>query len=756
MKKPKEKNGGWVEAKILKIKFMTNYFKFTYVNNTRDKFPKLLTPKKCSEIVNDPKTKELLQLYRETGNEEYKKKLPAFIINGVVTEGDLLQGIIRKDENYLPSPLIGLDIDLKGDAQWMFEQAKTMVLQKLGNSFEAYFFMVYKTASGGLRIIARRTPGLTIEECRQEWEQIIELPCDPKCINLSRLYFLPANEDIFYLNTEALFNLEDHNPEIYPAEIKVKNCNSNIYTLEKSSLNVENDYCETDLRSIATELEFLLGGGPAAEGGRNNFVFDMARFMSYLTNNEEVLRQIIPTYGLTAAEHARTVSQGMKYMKYNFTPMILKRAIEVALHSEDDAVETENTPPALPQNLPPVMEAILSATPENMKPAVAMACFSALRILLEGVKFKYIDNKDNEPCFMSLTIAPQASGKTALREPINAILHEIAEQDRINREEDLKWHAEYCAKGNSQNKPSRPNAPILMVQADMTNAALTNLCRRAGDKSLFTYAEEFEKLLKLKNFSDICRTAFDTEIYGQERYTGEAVSMQVTMRWSWAGATTPGTAKEFLKRETQNGTLSRICLSTIEINDDSWGEEIPVYGDYDDDYKQSIAQYSHFLKEIPSGVYTFTEAQEWARKEYKKQIDAIRSMDAKYLRPYAYRSILIGFWRACMLYIMNNYEWTDEIATFASWSVSYDLWVKNHYFGQIIETKAKLDAVKPRQKSFLHLLPDTFSREDVKQMRLKIGKSIESKAIKDMIATWTYRGEIIKIPNTEVWRKVKK
>lgn len=735
---------------------MIRQLKITYVNNAWDNTAKLLSVEKFNEIINDPKTKETLELYRATGDEKYKKKLPAFIINGVVTEGDLLQGIIRKDENYTPSPLIGLDIDKKGNPMMLFEQAKKLVLEKLGNSFERHFLMVYITPSRGLRIIARRTPGLTIEECRKEWEQIIEIPCDPSCTNLSRLFFMPIKEEILYENAVELFNLGDYNPKIYPSEKVEDSCKSSYKAAESCNFTVSNDYCEADLRSIATELEFLLGGGPAAEGGRNNFVFDMARFMSYLTNNEEVLTQIIPSYGLTAAEHARTVSQGMKYMKYNFTPIILKRAIEVALHIEDEAVETANTPPELPQKLPPVMETILSATPENMKPAVAMACFSALRILLEGVKFKYIDNKDSEPCFMSLTIAPQASGKTALREPINAILHEIAEQDRINREEDLKWHEEYCAKGSSQNKPARPNAPILMVQADMTNAALTNLCRRASGKSLFTYAEELEKLLKLQNLSDICRTAFDTEIYGQERYTGEAVSMQVTMRWSWAGATTPGTAKEILKKETQNGTLTRISLSTIEINDDIWGEEIPVYGDYDDDYKQSIAQYTHFLKEIPSGVYTFTEPQEWARKEFKKQIDAIRSMDAKYLRPYAYRSILIGFWRACMLYIMNNYEWTDEIATFASWSVSYDLWVKNHYFGQIIETKAELDAVKPRPKSFLHLLPDTFTREDVKQMRQKIGKSIASKAIKDMIATWTYRGEIIKIPNTESWRKVKK
>lgn len=412
-------------------------------------------------------------------------------------------------------------------------------------------------------------------------------------------------------------------------------------------------------------------------------------------------------------------------------------------------------PPTLPTSLPESMVCILQSTPDLAKPAVAMAVFSALRVLLSEVQFRYVDNSLQEPCFMNLCIAQQASGKSAIRPPLNEIIYDVQKQDMASREMFEQWREKVATMGANKQRPAEPNAPIRIVQADMTNPALVKLAKRANPQSLWTYGEELEKLYRLKGASEVIRSAYDTEIYGQERVGAGSVCDVVRLRWSFNFSTTPGTARRMLKNDIGNGTLTRLCLSTIIHDENDWGEkEIPMFGEFGEPYRTAVAAYSNYLLQA-KGIIDCEEAKQWAMKEKQKQIDRLKMMDAKAMLPFLWRSLQMGFWRACFLYIMHGMHWSDEIEEFASWSVDYDMWCKIFYFGDMIEAQDESNntAIMHRPTMLLPHLPDQFTREQAMEMRRLLGKSTTQKALKNMLGQWVHRGFIIFDNEKQVYTK---
>lgn len=412
-------------------------------------------------------------------------------------------------------------------------------------------------------------------------------------------------------------------------------------------------------------------------------------------------------------------------------------------------------PPPLPTSLPEGMHSILLSTPENARPAVAMAVFSALRILLSETQFRYIDNSLQEPCFMNLCIAQQASGKSAIRQPLNEILYEVQKQDMASRDLFEQWREKVAIMGANKEKPIEPSAPIRIVQADMTNPALVKLAKRASPQSLWTYGEEIEKLYRLKGASEVIRSAYDTEVYGQERVGAGSVCDVVRLRWSFSFSTTPGTARRMLKNDIGNGTLTRLCLSTIVHDENDWLEnEIPMFGEFGEPYRKAISAYTNPLLKA-KGIIDCEEAKLWAMKEKQKQIDCLKMMDAKPMLPFLWRSLQMGFWRACFLYIMHGMQWSGEIEEFASWSVSYDMWCKYFYFGDMIEAQDESNntATMHRPTMLLPHLPQQFTREQAMEMRRLLGKSTTQKALKNMIGQWVHRGFITFDSEKQVYTK---
>ena len=416
---------------------------------------------------------------------------------------------------------------------------------------------------------------------------------------------------------------------------------------------------------------------------------------------------------------------------------------------------TQPFPPPMPERLPSSIEAIIRPSPENARAAVSMSVFSALRALMKEVEFLYIDNSWTEPAFMSILIAEHASGKSAIRPPLNAILCVVARQDEAARIEDQQWRDKCATLGANKQHPPAPTSPIRCIQPDCTNPALVRLAKRASPYTLFSYGEEIEKLFRMKNVSEIIRSAYDSELFGQERVGAQSVSEVVRLRWSFCFSTTPPMALKMLRNDIMNGTLSRLTLSTIIFPDDDWGEVTPHHGSYDIQYQESIRAYTYHLEQA-HGQIVCPEAIEWTTKKKLEMINVLRLMDAKWMLPFLWRSLQMAFWRSCMLFLMHQQRWSQEIEDFCSWTLQDDLWCKLYYFGSLMEQLAGNNAIEKRRPNMLlPLLPDEFSKEQAREMRQQQGKDCCSKSVRNMLSQWSYRGFIRYDPERNLYIKNK-
>ena len=645
-----------------------------------------------------------------------------------------------------PLPRLMLDFDQKGHSQEILERC--MQLKQLG---KWDILLVEESVRKGTHVLITLPEGMTPQQAQERFSADVGFQADPALKDVARCIYMVPEDRTLYIAEDidkvtALPPVqESEEPRLqgaYKTSAKRKIEKKPLESLTSSS---PLPFTMEQLTDIAEELSHIVAGGAPQEGMRNELTYEVAKKMRHLTGDDApLLAQVIPQWEESPEKHLLAIENALRYGKrLAYIPKDLQRAMDYAqVGGGNEAEEEEMTPPPLPTHLPQSMETILQSTPENARPAVAMSVFSALRALMHEVKFQMMDNTQKEPCFLHVCAAPHGSGKTALRPPQKAILHKVAEQDALTRQEENKWREECATLPANKEKPKRPKGPIRLVQADMTSPALVTLCARAEGHSLYTYGEELDKLMRLRGASEIIRTAYDTEEYGQERVGPASVSDVVTLRWNFCYSTTPGMLLKIMAGDVLNGTLSRLNLSTILINEDDWGEETPVYGDYGEDYSRSIEPYLQHLEQC-RGTIRCEEALGWAQQEKLRQIDRLKMMDAKYMQPFLWRSLEMAFWRASMLYIMHGGEWSEEIAEFASWTVEYDLWCKMHFFGHLIEASTQEQTQHHyRPTSLLAQLPAQFTRDDARIMRRRLGKDTSSRALRNMLNTWLHRGFI--------------
>ena len=659
----------------------------------------------------------------------------------------------------VPLPRLMLDFDQKGHSKEILERC--MVLKEQGRWD---ILLVEESVRHGTHVLIGMPEGMTVQQVQERFSYDVGFMADPALKDVARCIYMVPEGNTLFLETE-IGNRKTGDDITVSGDLQTPsgalplvppNLGGQLVSVNGQGLSVD------QLTDVAEELSHILAGGPARKGMRNALTYEVAKKMRHLTGDDvALLAKVIPQWESTPEKHMMAIENALRYGRLlPYTPQDLQWAMDLAMgagRDEGGGVEPlEMACPALPERLPQALETMLCGTPAKSREAVLMALFPALRALMHEVKFQYIDNTAQEPCFLNLCIADQGSGKTALRPPTRAILHEVEVQDEQSRQEDMLWREQCAMLPSNKEKPKRPSAPIRIVQADMTGPALVSLMRRAGGYSLYTYGEELDKLLRLQGASEILRSAFDSELFGQERVGAGSVSDVVRLKWSFVYSTTPGTARRILGKEIANGTLSRLCLSTIQNGDDDWGEETPVYGEHGEAYRDSIGGYLGGLRLAGKRTVVCSEAIEWARDEKHRQIDRLKLMDAKYMLPFLWRGLQMAFWRACMLYLMHGSSWSREIEEFASWSLDYDMWVKMHYFGSAIEDASQGKADRRYLPTMLlPLLPETFTRDEARMMRRRMGKDSSSRAVRNMLSTWTHRGFIRLDREKGVYLKVK-
>ena len=775
-----------------------------YVNNSFDKVLKPCDVQKFMELTQSELTEKLILGHR-AGEKNSKAKLPALTYMGALDEPRYKAYLAqceeqgtnplgsRRAEFMRPTGLLMLDFDHVGDPVrlWEYIKEKLSAMSATpphrGGGLERVCLAHITPSGDGLRVVLKRTKDTTIEHDQWAWCEVMRLDAkpDPACKDISRLSFAPMQKEILYYNPSLLFS-ELPNAEDYPdgSLWGGANCPPNVggraQSAEGVSVEAEHttsplrgtpptlggesfptDYNGVEYSEIIKRLEEQLGGKPE-RGARNSFIFTMACNLRYICDdNAAWVASILPTYGEDAQKHRQTIQSAINRPMSREMPATLARALKVsdAVVHQEGAAAQEAAPPALPEVLPQPVSLLVSRTPEIMKSAVAMSVFPALGAHVKNTFFSYWDGRDYEPTFMNVLVAELSVGKSAVNRPIEYILADIEDRDLVHLNQELEWKGKCARLSSTQDKPERPKGLVVQVlSSDMTNAAFVQRLADADGHFLYTQMDEIELLNGLKTngnssvVSAVLRLAFDCGKYGQERVAANAVSAKVRVRWNWNASSTVQRVRKYFAKNIADGTLSRISFATIIKSEDDWGDKSkPHYGRYGEEFAEALKPYIDRLN-VCQGTIHCPEAAEWADRLGDELVAFARDADDRSYAQFSFRAVLMGFFRAMLLYVMNDCQWDENIGRFATWTVKYDMWCKMRFFRDMMHSdlEGERTAIQRGPVGLLSMLPKEFTREDVKALRIAQGMKPDPR---DVLSKWEKRGTVVKDSSRGVYVK---
>ena len=405
-------------------------------------------------------------------------------------------------------------------------------------------------------------------------------------------------------------------------------------------------------------------------------------------------------------------------------------------------------PPPMPKKLPKLVELLISKTPEIYQPAVACAIFPPLATHLWRTKFRYIDNVEHEATLMTCLLAGTGAGKSCVQKPIDFIMEDIRKRDAENLKREKEWKDEMMRKGANKDKRKRPeNLIIQEIDADMTNPAFVMRTAEAKEHFLYTSLNEIDQFDALRGIGNqqfrIMCLAFDpSNKFGQSRVGIQSVTERVCVRFNWNASTTIDKGQRYFAKVLTDGPLSRINFCTIPERE--IGEDIPIYGTYDDEFRNSLKPYIENLC-MASGLVECQEAYDLAVVLKNENAEFARTSQNRIFENFSFRANVIAYLKACVLYVANGYRWEPEMDDFIRWSERYDLYCKMRFFGDMIarENSAGEKSSKRGPENLLQLLPDIFTMPQLDAIRMEHG--LNAKGTRNVIKQWIYRGYIERI-----------
>ena len=731
----------------------------------------VLTREEYLSLRNGGEQRRLVERIR-AGEEGLKSKLVQMNYSCLPNEDGSLKG------SKTMSTTVGMDIDfvapkdLSAEEQqiWLSERMVGVPELVLGKKDELGLKMLERSATKGYHLVFTRRSELSQEENLKWASDLLGVKFDDNAKDITRVFFTTtaSAEDILYLDDKIFEIRLTPSPSLLregsgqtQGQKQTKELSTPLphregmgESLLGESLKVYpssyNGILFTEI--IAKYWELFNGGKEPVEGDRNALTFELAvTLRSICGYSLERLMQVIPNYwGDNGDEWKKTLENALKEPKKGM-PFRLKQVLQ-ALKSQQ-AVKacggTLTAPPPMPKKLPPLIRLLTKNVPWFYKPAVASAVFPALGAHLHGVKFRYWDNVDHEPTFMNVLIGRQSIGKGTIKKPIEYIVEDIRQRDLPNRQREAEWKQKNP--GAKQKKDPRPTDICIQMLIDNLTDAVFNQrivdAHNNGQRFLFTVVDEIEALKKVTSRGSVdevgllIRKAFDNADAGQERVGADSVSGIAPLRWNFNASTTPPNARKFFFKMVNDGTVSRLDISTI-IKADDEEDTAPVQGIYDHTFAEELKPYIDRL-EAANGLITCAQAKKLAQEICAENRDAARLYESEAYRVFSYRANVIAWLKGMVLYVAHGYKWSKEIADFVRWTEQYNLWCKMLYFGQQLEKELREEMEIQRQsgpQNLLELLPDEFNKEQYRLMRQQQGRDGDGEAT---LRQWVSRGHIV-------------
>ena len=468
-------------------------------------------------------------------------------------------------------------------------------------------------------------------------------------------------------------------------------------------------------------------------------------YAKYADNTKPMSREVMRVNALAEQKASQQVNRAEQVNSLQLTGNRGNQQVNSLQLTGNRAEDDYPDPPEMPKKLPKLVELLISRTPEIYKPAVAHAIFPPLATHLWKTRFRYIDNVEHEARLMTLLLAGTGAGKSSVNRPIDFIMEDIRLRDAENLKREKAWKDEMLRKGANKDKRKRPeNLIIQEIDADMTNPAFVMRTAEAQEHFLYTSLNELDQFDALKGsgsqqFRIMCLAADPGNKYGQTRVGTMSVTERVTIRFNWNASTTIQKGQRYFSKVLTDGPISRINFCTIPERE--IGEDMPVYGTYDESYREALRPYIENLNKV-TGLIECKEAFQLVLKLKDENAEFARLSQDRTFENLSFRANVIAYLKACVLYVANGCKWEPEIDEFIRWSEQYDLYCKMRFFGDMI-AKENCTAEKSSKRgpqNLLQILPDSFTAAQLLAIRLEHG--LDAKGTDMMIRQWLHRNYI--------------
>ena len=468
-------------------------------------------------------------------------------------------------------------------------------------------------------------------------------------------------------------------------------------------------------------------------------------YAKYADNTKPMSREVMRVNALAEQKASQQVNRAEQVNSLQLKVNRGNQQVNSLQLTGNRADEDYPDPPEMPKKLPKLVELLISRTPEIYKPAVAHAIFPPLATHLWKTRFRYIDNVEHEARLMTLLLAGTGAGKSSVNRPIDFIMEDIRLRDAENLKREKAWKDEMLRKGANKDKRKRPeNLIIQEIDADMTNPAFVMRTAEAQEHFLYTSLNELDQFDALKGsgsqqFRIMCLAADPGNKYGQTRVGTMSVTERVTIRFNWNASTTIQKGQRYFSKVLTDGPISRINFCTIPERE--IGEDMPVYGTYDESYREALRPYIENLNKV-TGLIECKEAFQLALKLKDENAEFARLSQDRTFENLSFRANVIAYLKACVLYVANGCKWEPEIDEFIRWSEQYDLYCKMRFFGDMIakENYTAERSSKRGPQNLLQILPDSFTAAQLLAIRLEHG--LDAKGTDMMIRQWLHRNYI--------------
>ena len=735
--------------------------------------------------------------------ERLKSELPFFC-----PHYGMFKNNVRRQENALPESFLFqtiIDVDDKEYVERAIEKARE--LNCSSGIWNGSLLHLCYSARKKLHIGIRMPVGMTIEETQKAYCEALGVPYDESCITPERMIFLTDKDSEIYRSkmwcaVMPESEIQARRKAFLDRGLTVDGrgdakVNSLQFTVNSNSNDkVQNNRLPgnygtgelgeaSEKNLIAFDLFVQSAGleGMAIDtvGSRHSSLLAIMSAGASRVMSEEELMKVVRTkmpsyyqeddchqlihdfyakYADSCKPMSRDVirvnalaekqaSQQVNSLQLTVNSPNANHTVQGSMIQVQSAEEDYPDPPVMPEKLPKLVELLISRTPEIYKPAVAHAIFPPLATHLWQTSFRYIDNVVHEATLSTCLLAGTGAGKSSVNKPISYIMEDIRKRDAENLKREKEWKEEMTRKGANKDKRKRPdNLVIQEIDADMTNPAFVMRTAEAQGRFLYTSLNELDQFDALKgtgnqHFRIMCLASDSDNQYGQTRVGISSVTERVTIRFNWNASTTIQKGQRYFSKVLTDGPISRINFCTIPERE--IGDEMPVFGDYDDAYREGLKPYIENLNNA-RGLIDCPEAFQLALRLKDENAEFSRLSQDRVYENLSFRANVIAYLKACVLYVANGCKWEPEIDEFIRWSERYDLYCKMRFFGDAIK-RANFSNEKSSKRgpaNLLQQLPDVFNFQQAEYLRSQLG--MDKKGTPSMLRNWVNRNYIRKIP----------